>query len=34
VSLVENLLVSAPHLGDEGKRQLLDKFVRVILQQA
>jgi len=34
VSLVEHLLVSAPYLGDEGKRHLLDKFVRVILQQA
>lgn len=34
VSLVEHLLVSAPHLGDEGKRCLLDKFVRVLLQQA
>ncbi|KAF8913760.1 hypothetical protein CPB84DRAFT_1741689 [Gymnopilus junonius] len=34
VSLVERLLVNAPHLGDEGKRQLLDKFVRIILAQA
>ena len=34
VSLVEHLLASAPHLGDEGKRALLDKFVRIILQQA
>ncbi|PPQ77393.1 hypothetical protein CVT25_010975 [Psilocybe cyanescens] len=34
VTLVENLLVSAPHLGDDGKRRLLDKFVRIILQQA
>ncbi|KAF8969494.1 hypothetical protein BDZ97DRAFT_1754705 [Flammula alnicola] len=30
LSLVENLLVSTPHLGDDGKRRLLDKFVRII----
>ena len=34
VTLVERLLDSAPGLGDEAKRRLLDKFIRIILQQA
>ncbi|KAG6916700.1 hypothetical protein DXG01_005649 [Tephrocybe rancida] len=34
VSRVERLLMSAPDLSDEGKRQLLDSFVRVVLQHA
>ena len=31
---VERLLDSAPGLGIEAKQHLLDKFVRIILQQA
>ncbi|KAG6821532.1 hypothetical protein H0H93_000041 [Arthromyces matolae] len=34
VSRVERLLKSAPCLSDEGKRQLLDNFIRVVLQHA
>ncbi|KAF8076614.1 hypothetical protein FPV67DRAFT_424215 [Lyophyllum atratum] len=34
VSRVERLLKTAPDLGEEGKRQLLDSFVRVVLQHA
>ncbi|KAG6833959.1 hypothetical protein H0H87_007970 [Tephrocybe sp. NHM501043] len=34
VTRVERLLMSAPDLSDDGKRQLLDKFVRVVLQHA
>ena len=34
ITLVERLLVSAPNMGADGKRKLLDKFVRIILQQA
>ncbi|KAF9464902.1 hypothetical protein BDZ94DRAFT_451357 [Collybia nuda] len=34
VSRVEHLLKSAPALSDEGKRRLLDSFVRIILQNA
>jgi len=35
VSVVERLLVmSAPDLGATAKRQLLDRFVKIILQQA
>ncbi|KAG5648878.1 hypothetical protein DXG03_000227 [Asterophora parasitica] len=34
VARVERLLMTAPDLSDEGKRQLLDNFVRVVLQSA
>ncbi|CAA7259623.1 unnamed protein product [Cyclocybe aegerita] len=34
VTLVDRLLVTAPHLGEEGKKRLLDNFVKIILQQA
>ncbi|KAF8812292.1 hypothetical protein BYT27DRAFT_7239825, partial [Phlegmacium glaucopus] len=34
VARVERLLASAPGLGDEAKQRLLDKFIRIILQQA
>ncbi|KAG6842017.1 hypothetical protein C0991_003543 [Blastosporella zonata] len=34
VTRVEHLLMSAPDLSEEGKRQLLDNFVRVVLQHA
>lgn len=34
VARVERLLDSAPGLGIEAKQHLLDKFIRIILQQA
>ncbi|GLB34017.1 hypothetical protein LshimejAT787_0109010 [Lyophyllum shimeji] len=34
VARVERLLMNAPALSEEGKRQLLDSFVRVVLQHA
>lgn len=36
ISLVERLLANAaaPQLGEEGKKRLLDKFVKILLQQA
>lgn len=33
VASVERLLTTAPHLSDEGKKTLLDRFVKIILQQ-
>ena len=33
VARVERLLASAPGLGDDAKLRLLDKFIRIILQQ-
>ncbi|KAF9534761.1 hypothetical protein CPB83DRAFT_842902 [Crepidotus variabilis] len=33
VAVVEHLLSSAPHLSDDGKKRLLDRFVKIILQQ-
>jgi len=34
VSLVEGLLLAAPRLDEDGRKRLLDKFIRIILQQA
>ncbi|PPR04043.1 hypothetical protein CVT24_010618 [Panaeolus cyanescens] len=34
VTLVQRLLVNAPHLEEEGRSRLLDRFIRIILQQA
>ncbi|KAF9058004.1 hypothetical protein BJ165DRAFT_1398170 [Panaeolus papilionaceus] len=34
VTLVQRLLVNAPHLEEEGRTRLLDRFIRIILQQA
>lgn len=34
VARVERLLKTAPDLSEEGKKQLLDSFVRIVLENA